>query len=105
MTKRRTRRPNFSPAQKIAIVREHLLEKVAISELCERHGMRPNQFYAWQKRLFENGEAAFAVRTESRERELERKIERLQARTREKDEVIAEVARELVLLKKVDGEP
>lgn len=105
MTKRRTRRANFTPAQKIAILREHLLERVAISEVCEKHGIQPNQFYAWQKQLFENGTAAFEPSRGGRERELERKIEHLQTRTREKDEVIAEVARELVQLKKGAGEP
>jgi hypothetical protein len=32
----RTRR-NFSPAQKVNIIREHLIERVPISDLCEKH--------------------------------------------------------------------
>lgn len=100
----RKRRANFTAAQKTAIVREHLLEGVAISELCERHGIRPGQFYSWQKQLFEQGAKAFERGPNGRERQLERKIERLEARTRKRDEVIVEVTQELVKLKKEAGE-
>lgn len=103
MSTSRTRKPNFSAEQKVRIVRQHLLEKVPISELCDQHGMQPSQFYTWQKQLFEHGSKAFENGRNPRERELERRVEKLQATTREKDEVIAEVTRELVFLKKADG--
>ncbi len=34
-------RRNFSGAQKLAILWEHLIEKVPISEVCEKHGLQP----------------------------------------------------------------
>jgi transposase len=43
--------------QKIAIVREHLLEKVPISDLCDCYGIHPSLFHTWQKQLFEQGGA------------------------------------------------
>jgi transposase-like protein len=52
-------RRHFSPQQKVAIVKEHLVDGVAISDLCDRHHLQPAQFYQWQKQLFENGAAAF----------------------------------------------
>jgi len=97
------RRANFSGEEKVAILREHLFEKVPISDVCERHGIRPSQFYAWQKQLFEQGAKTFERAPSGRERELVRKVEKLEARTREKDEVIAEVTGELVRLKKGNG--
>jgi len=103
MSTSRTRKPNFSAEQKVRIVRQHLLEKVPISELCDQHDIQPSQFYTWQKQLFEHGSKAFEQGRNTRERELERRVEKLQATTREKDEVIAEVTRELVFLKKADG--
>lgn len=103
MSTSRTRKPNFTSDEKVRIVRQHLLEKVPISELCDQYGMQPSQFYTWQKQLFEQGSKAFESGRNTRERELERKVEKLQATTREKDEVIAEVTRELVFLKKADG--
>ncbi|TVP97743.1 MAG: hypothetical protein EA381_14300 [Planctomycetaceae bacterium] len=41
------RRKNSTPAQKVAIVREHLLEKVPVSDLCDKHGIRAVSFYQW----------------------------------------------------------
>ena len=39
----------------MAIVKEHLVDGVPISDLCDRHHLQPTQFYLWQKQLFENG--------------------------------------------------
>jgi transposase len=103
MSRKRSRRANFTAAQKVSIVREHLLGRVPISDLCDRHGLKPNQFYLWQKRLFEQGAKAFESPRDSRERQLERKLQKLQNVAREKDEVIAEVAAEMVRLKKGFG--
>ena len=103
MSRKRSRRANFTAAQKVSIVREHLLEGVPISDLCDRHGLKPNQFYLWQKQLFEQGAKAFESPRDSRERQLERKLAKLQNVAREKDEVIAEVAAEMVRLKKASG--
>ncbi len=52
-------RRDFSGTEKIAILREHLIEKVPISEVCDKHGLQPAMFYQWQKKLFENGAAVF----------------------------------------------
>lgn len=103
MSRKRSRRVNFTAAEKVVIVREHLLEEVPISDLCDRQGLEPNQFYLWQKQLFEQGMKAFESPRDSRERQLERKLAKLQNVAREKDEVIAEVAAEMVRLKKESG--
>ena len=103
MSRKRSRRANFTAVQKVAIVREHLLEGVPVSDLCDRHGLKPNPFYLWQKQLFEQGAKAFESPRDSRERQLERKLQKLQNVAREKDEVIAEVAAEMVRLKKGFG--
>lgn len=55
-------RRNFSGTEKMAILREHLIEKVPISEVCDKHGLQPAMFYQWQKKLFEN-EAAVIIQT------------------------------------------
>ena len=33
----------FSPEQKVAIVRRHLLEQVPVSDLCDKHGIHPTE--------------------------------------------------------------
>jgi transposase-like protein len=49
----------FSPEQKVAILREHLIEGKAVSDLCDKHQIHPTVFYQWQRQFFENGTAAF----------------------------------------------
>ena len=43
----------------MAILREHLIDKVPVSEVCEKHGFNPTLFYHWQKKLFEEGAVVF----------------------------------------------
>ena len=49
----KTRR-QFTPQQKVAILREHLVEHVPVSDLCDKHKLHPTLFYQWQKAFFEN---------------------------------------------------
>ena len=52
-------RRRFSGTEKMAILREHLIDKVPVSEVCDKHGVQPTMFYAWQKKLFEEGARVF----------------------------------------------
>lgn len=97
-------RRHFTPQQKVAIVKEHLVDGVPISDLCDRHQLQPAQFYLWQKQLFENGSAAFERKTKSSgPTPAERQVEALRAKLVTKNEVIAELMEENVSLKKLDG--
>ncbi len=54
-----TRQPrSYTPEQKVALLREHLVDKVPICDICEKNGIAVNLFYLWQKTFFENGQAA-----------------------------------------------
>jgi transposase len=53
-------RKHYTPEEKVAILRRHLLEQVPISELCDKHGLQPTVFYRWQKEFFENGRLPFS---------------------------------------------
>jgi transposase len=98
-------RRQFSPQDKIKILRQHLLEKLPISEVCEKHWITPTQFYQWQKIFFENGAAAFAKGTNPRaSSQAEQRITKLEDKLKGKDEVIAEIMAEHILLKKELGE-
>lgn len=106
MSKRRF----LTPEQKVAIVREHLLDNVPISDLCDKHGIHATQYYTWQKQLFENGSVAFARKTNTanakRQQDAQQqKIEQLEAKIQSKNEVVAELLEEHVKLKKASGEP
>ena len=58
----RKERNHYTPEEKVAILRRHLLDQVPVSELCEENGLQPTVFYRWQKELFENGAAAFQAK-------------------------------------------
>jgi transposase len=99
----------FSPEQKVAALRRHLLEKVPVSDLCDELQIAPSLFYLWQREFFENGQAAFVAKADGRhaqkaEAAKDQKIDALQAKIRRKDEVLAELLEEHVALKKSLGE-
>jgi len=98
----KTRR-QFTAGEKVRILRQHLLEKTAVSDLCDEHGLNPTVFYRWQKEFFENGDAAFQRRPNGRQRKLEEQNTALRAKLAQKDEVIAEIMQSHVALKKTLG--
>lgn len=104
MAKRKRRR--FTPEDKVAILKEHLVDRKAVSEVCDVHDLKPNQFYSWQKQFFENGAEAFrSSKIDPVERTLRHKVDQLEKKLSKKDEVIAEISEEYVDLKKALGEP
>ena len=102
----RTRR-NFTGAEKAAILREHLIERVPISDVCEKRGLQPTLFYQWQKRLFE--EAATVLERSRRVRPARRptdapRMDALESKLRDRNELLAELLGEYVALKRaLDG--
>lgn len=42
------KRKKFTAEEKIVILKKHLLEKKAISDICDEHGVHPTMFYRWQ---------------------------------------------------------
>jgi transposase-like protein len=51
-------RHNYTPEEKVSILRKHLVEKQTVSEICDKHNLQPTVFHRW-KEFFENGAAAF----------------------------------------------
>jgi transposase-like protein len=90
--------------EKVAILRRHLVEKVAVSALCEEFGLQPTQLYQWQKQFFEQGAAAFERNGKPKADQREERIAALEAKLRRKDEVLGELMEEHVALKKELGE-
>jgi len=99
-------RKYYSPTEKIAILRKHLIERVAVSELCEQYHIPPTVFYHWQKQLFENGAAVFSngAKEKVKPTEQEEKIAQLEQKLQRKAEVLSELMEEHIALKKKNGE-
>jgi transposase len=107
MSASRRPRKHYSPAQKVALLRRHLIEKIPVSDLCDEQQLNVNVFYQWQRQFFENGAAAFERSGNSRRSDdaKDRRIAQLQAKLVQKHEVISELMEENVLAKKSIGEP
>jgi transposase len=101
-------RRHYSPEQKVALLRLHLLEKKPVSDICQEHNLAVTLFYLWQKQFFENGTAAFEKASKTRkpqEDAKDRKIAALEEKLQRKNEVLSELMEEHVQLKKELGEP
>ena len=98
------KRKNFTPAEKVKILKKHLVDKIPVSDLCDDHGMHPTVFYRWQKAFFEKGSLAFEKQTSSKTRVLESKISQLEGKLVKKNEIVSELMEEHVALKKSFGE-
>lgn len=96
-------RRRLDAVEKVKIIREHLLDGRPISELCEKYGIAPTQFYQWQKTFFENGASAFEPKKAGREYDLENQVKQLGKKLVRKDEVIAELVEHNIGLKKNHG--
>lgn len=100
----RKSRKNYTPVEKVAILRRYLIDRVSISDLCDEYQLSPTLFYAWQKLFFENGASAFERKSGSAEQSHARTIAALRDKLQRKNEVVAELMEEHIQLKKERGE-
>ena len=104
-----SKRKFLTPAQKIAIVGEHLIDGVPVSALVDKHKIHAIQFYQLQKLLFEEGAVVFERKpnghnVKRQENAKDQKIEQLEAKLQQKN-VMAELLQEHIQLKKEHGDP
>jgi transposase len=99
-------RRHFSAAQKAQVVRRHLSGKEPVSDLADELKIQPSMIHLWVKQVLEQAERAFERSSGSRlaTRATEGRIEHLEARLVQKNEVIAELMEENVRAKKANGE-
>ena len=100
----RKQRKNYTPEEKVVILKRHLLEKVPVSDLCDQYGLHPTVFHRWMKEFFENAALAFQKQKDSQAQRLEKKMAKLEGKLAQKNEVLAELMEEHVKLKKSLGE-
>ena len=96
-------RRNWSAEDKTRLLRRHLIERVPISKICEEEHLAPSLYHRWQEQLFHNAAVALESKRPEKAKDQQR-IEKLEQRIRQKDEVLAELMLEHVTLKKELGE-
>lgn len=101
----KTRR-HFTAEHKAEIVRRHLAGKEPVSDLADEFGLQPSLIHGWVNQVLAQAERAFDRPTGKRriEEAKQRKIEHLEDKLANKNEVIAELLQEHVQLKKELGE-
>ena len=106
------KRRSFTAEQKATIVRRHLKDKVAVSDLADEHGVQPSQIHQWVNAVLGQAEQAFARQPGGKGRKSraqledakQRQIKRLEDKLQLKNEVISELMEENVKAKKENGD-
>jgi transposase len=97
-------RKNYTPVEKVAILKRHLIDRVPVSDLCDEYQFQPSLFYTWQKMFFENGAVALERKNAAPESQHIKTIAALRDKLQRKNEVVAELMEEHIQLKKGLGE-
>ena len=99
------KRKQYTGEEKLAILRKHLLEGKAVSDICDEQGLQPTVFYRWQKQLFEEGSIVFRRPNDTETKELRQQVTQLEDKLEKKNEVLVELLEEYVKVKKELGVP
>jgi transposase-like protein len=84
-------------------LKEHLVNGVPISYLCNQHQLQPSVFYQWQRQLFEQGAAVFENDEKWEVTQLKKKVGQLESKVATKNEVLGELMEAHIALKKFWG--
>jgi len=99
-----SKRKHLTPQQKVIILRELLENQVPISQLAEKYQVHTNDIYNWKKKLFEQAEEAFSSKQKPNFSVQNEKQQKLELKLKQKDEIIAELVQENIMIKKnIDG--
>ena len=98
------RRKNYTPEEKVTILKKHFVEEESVSDLCDKYNLQPTVFYRWQKQFFENGALTFQRQSRGKANKIEQKVAALKQKLTQKNEVLAELMEEHIALKKSLGE-
>lgn len=95
-------RKRYSSSEKVNILREHFEQNVPLAEICEKYRIPPHQFQRWTKEFFERASEVFV--TKGPDQVNQKKLDKLERRLADRNEVIAELLQENLKLKKNSGD-
>ncbi len=95
-----TKRKRISTEAKVYILKQHLIEKKSLPDLCDEYNTHPTQFYRWQKELFANAADAIENGKDKERVRLKKQVLALEEKLTRKNEVLSELMEEHITLKK-----
>jgi transposase len=99
--KKMGKRKRYASEEKVSILREVMEEGKPVSSVAEAHGVHPNMILSWRKQMFEGALHTFQItRNDISEKAHEREKKTFEEELRKKDNVIAQLAQEVLELKK-----
>ena len=98
-------RKHYTTEEKVSILRQHLLEHVPVSRLCDERSLQPTVFCHWQKEFFENSAAAFGRPTRSDKAPEHQQIAALERKLQRRNEILARLMDELLTLRTSTASP
>ena len=90
----------YTSEQKVIILRELLENNTPISQVAEKFNVHVNDIYNWKKKLFENASAIFEAKPGVSSTVHEKKIDKLEAKLKRKEDAISWLVSENIELKK-----
>lgn len=100
----------LSAEEKLAAIREHLVNKVPVSEVCAKYRCAPSVFYKWQTDLFSQGAAVLEGKrlhknggTDKAVVAAQQKIARLESTLAVREQAISELVADNIRLKKIQN--
>jgi transposase len=93
----------YTSEEKTMILREHLENRVPISDLADQYNIHPNAVYKWRKQLFEAAPEIFSGKRKEQSKKQsqdEKQIEELKKTLSIRESLIADLAEDNIALKK-----
>ncbi len=93
-------RKRYYPEKRATILKQHLLEKKDLSDVCDTNGIHPTMYYRWLKELLMNATYAFGKGKDKECQEWKNRALELENKLSRKNEVLSELMEEHIALKK-----
>lgn len=99
----KTRR-HYTPDQKFKIVKEQMMTKTSVTEICKKYDISPAGFYRWQEQFLKAALDGFKKPDAGPTKAELRKIEDLEKKNLRQQSIIADIVSENIELKKSLGD-
>ncbi len=93
----------YSSEQKVEALKRYFVGREDISKICEELKIPPSTFHGWQQKFFDNARLVFEKETSVQNKVMQEKVDYLERKLRNKDNVISELMEESIKLKKNFG--